>query len=246
MPSAPIATRAARRRSGSESSIVIERPVRRDHFERLDLGRDVLKALAGPVSAGRDGAGDRLAVDVAEVLERDSVRVEHSVEVVEHRARLDLEESRLPVEVELAGEPVEADHRPLGQGAVGERVAGGGSPNPEAARDRVRDRLLQRREGPRPLDRRRLACLLPGPIRPPRHRAARLHPKSGAGGIRTPGPAKHGSAAFKAAAFSRTLPPLLRRGYECSQSAVAPGTSPLCSNSRPAAISLTMSAPSSR
>ena len=69
-----------------------ERAVRRDHLERLDLSRDVLEALARAVRTGRDRAGDCLAVDVAEVLECNAIRVEHAVEIVEHRASLDLEE----------------------------------------------------------------------------------------------------------------------------------------------------------
>ncbi len=95
-----------------------------DQLHRLDLGGDVAQLRAGAVGAGGDRPGDRLAVDVAEVLHRQAEPVQLLVEVGEHGARADLDQAGCGVGVDRAAERGEVDHRAVGQRRLGEGVAG--------------------------------------------------------------------------------------------------------------------------
>ena len=119
-------TRAARSRSGSAPSSSRTLAVGGDQLHRLDLGGDVAQLRAGAVGAGRDRPGDRLAVDVAEVLHRQPEPVQLLVEVGEHRARPDPDQARGRVGVDHAAERGDVDHRAVGQRRLGEGVAGAG------------------------------------------------------------------------------------------------------------------------
>ena len=55
------------------------RPVRGHQLDRLDLAGDVAEALSRAVCRGRDRTGDRLHVDVAEVLEREPLAASASL-----------------------------------------------------------------------------------------------------------------------------------------------------------------------
>ena len=163
-PSAPIPTRAARSSSGSPAALSSRtRPSARTSSSALDLGGDVAQPRPGAVGAGRDRAGDRLAVDVAEVLHRQPEPAQLLVEVGEHRARPDLDQAGGAVGVDHAAERVDVDHRALGQRRLGEGVAGAGDADLAPGRGRGADRLGQllavaraqpsrpaRRPGPRP------------------------------------------------------------------------------------------------
>ena len=58
-------------------------PVGQDQLERLDLRREVPEAGPGAMRRGGDGAGERLLVDVAEVLHRQAVLPKRPAEVGE-------------------------------------------------------------------------------------------------------------------------------------------------------------------
>ncbi len=66
-----------------------------DQLDRLDLGGDVAQLRAGAMRAGRDRSGERLAVDVAEVLQRPPELVQALVEIGEPDPRLDLDQAGL-------------------------------------------------------------------------------------------------------------------------------------------------------
>ena len=100
-PSAPTPTRAARSSSGSVAALSWRTlPSARTSSSALDLGRDVAQPGAGAVGPGRDRAGDRLAVDVAEVLHRQPEPGQLLVEVGEDGAAADLDQARAGVGVE--------------------------------------------------------------------------------------------------------------------------------------------------
>ena len=71
-----------------------------DELDRLDLGREARATEPRAMGAGRDRAGKGLAVDVAEVLEREPERIEPPVEFAEDDPGLDLDPARLAVDVE--------------------------------------------------------------------------------------------------------------------------------------------------
>ena len=100
--------------------------VAEDQLDALDLGGDVAQLGAGAVGAGRDRAGDRLAVDVAEVLHRQPEPGQFLVEVGEHGPGADLDQARGGVGVEHALQGLDPDHRAAGHRRFGERVAGAG------------------------------------------------------------------------------------------------------------------------
>ncbi len=71
------------------------------------LGRDVAQARAGAVRGGGDRAGDRLGVDVAEVLQRQSVAGQQAVQLTDRDAGLDAHEPGGVIDVEDALEAVQ-------------------------------------------------------------------------------------------------------------------------------------------
>ena len=81
----PDPRRAQQLRVGGGAQLA-DAAVGEDQLQPLDLGGDVAQPRAGAVGAGRDRPGDRLAVDVAEVLHRQPEPVQLLVEVGEHGA----------------------------------------------------------------------------------------------------------------------------------------------------------------
>ena len=98
------------------------RAVGEDQLHRHHLRGDVAQLGAGAVGAGRDRAGNGLAIDVAEVLHRQAELVQPLVEVGEHRARPHLDQARGAIGLEHAAERAHVDHRPVGHRRLGERV----------------------------------------------------------------------------------------------------------------------------
>ena len=172
-------TRAARSPSASPYSLSsVQRPVGPDDLHRDHLGGEVAEARAGPVGSGRDRAGERLAVDVAEVLERHPVLVQAPVQVAEHDPRLDLDGPRHRVDVEQAVEQLDPEHGPVGQGRGRERVPRARDLDPAAGRDRVDDRPDQALTGVRAGDLGGAASLLARPVAPARIRGLVGHGSS--------------------------------------------------------------------
>ena len=75
---------------------------------------------------GGDGAGDRLGVDVAEVLEREAVGDQPAIELADGDAPLRTHEAGGAVDVEYGGEPIHGEHHAVGAGDVAEGVPGAG------------------------------------------------------------------------------------------------------------------------
>ena len=145
------------------------------HLDRIDLGRDAAKTGAGAVGPGGDRAGQGLAVDVAEVLERQAELIELAVQGSEHDPGLDLDQPRLPVDRKYPVERVAAHHHPVGERDVAERVPRPRGAHRLAALPRAADDLDQLLAGSRALDRGRLTPLIPRPVSPPRrHRRERI------------------------------------------------------------------------
>ena len=87
MPSAPRPSATAGSSSAFSVSLDGEQIAGCRHQRRADdLGRDAAEPGAGAVGAGRDRAGDRLTVDVAEVLHREPVRRQQRGQLVQARA----------------------------------------------------------------------------------------------------------------------------------------------------------------
>ena len=143
-PSAPTPTRAARSSSGSVGGAQLAHAaVGEDQLDRLDLGGDVAQPRAGAVGAGRDRAGDRLAVDVAEVLHRQPEPVQLLVEVGEDRPAPDPDQAGGGVGVEHAAQRLDPDQRAVGQRRLGEGVPGAGDAHLAPRRGGRADRLGQ-------------------------------------------------------------------------------------------------------
>ncbi len=150
------------------------RAIGEDQLHRHNLGGDVAQLGAGAVGAGRDRAGDCLAIDVAEVLHREAKLVQPLVEVGKHRARAHLDQARRAIGLEHAAERPGVDHRAVGHRRLSEGVAAGDDA----------DLALRRRSGshrrsellaigrPNPLERN--AGLIAGPIAPGAPRSSRL------------------------------------------------------------------------
>jgi hypothetical protein len=120
---------------------------------------------------GRDRAGDRLAVDVAEVLEGQPPGRELVVQLPQRDAGLDGDGAGLDVDLEHPVEPPEPQEPSVGARDVGERVPGPddlhGLPGGRSPADGFDH--LQLAGGI--LDRRRRAVLVPPPVAP----AVRTH-----------------------------------------------------------------------
>src|SRR5699024_6505027 len=80
--------------------------------------------VAGAVRAGRDRTRDRLAVDVAHVLQRQSVRVQDLVEPPQGHAGLDGDQIRPGVDAHHAVHGAHVDHDAFGGGDAAEGVTG--------------------------------------------------------------------------------------------------------------------------
>jgi glycerol-3-phosphate dehydrogenase (NAD(P)+) len=144
-----------------------ERRAVSEHERELDhLARDVAQARAGTVRGRRDRAGERLHVDVAEVLHREAMRVEPAAELADRDASLHPREAALPVHVEHAGQAVEVQHQPVGAGDLAEGVPRSHDPHPSPFAPRPLDRgghLLHR---PRRRRLSRRAALVASPVAP--------------------------------------------------------------------------------
>ena len=121
-PSVPSPMRAARSRSPSARGERPLLPARQHELHLLDLRGQVGVAQAGPVRARGQGAAERLGGDVAQVRQREPVRVERVAERRERDAGLDPHEPGGAVGVQHAVQPVEREQRVAGQHRAGERV----------------------------------------------------------------------------------------------------------------------------
>ena len=124
------------------------------------------------MGGGGDRPGERLDVDVTEVLHREPHLVEPAVELAEADPRLDLDEARGAVGVDDAGEAVEDEHDPVGERRLVERVPGARDLHRAAAIPRPPHGggdLLARR---RMLDRGGPARLIASPVPPLRRHGA--------------------------------------------------------------------------
>jgi hypothetical protein len=135
-------------------------------LHRLDLRGEVSKPGSGAVGRGRDRAGEALAVDVAEVLERQPELVEAAVERTQDDPALNLDQARRPIGGEDPVEPVEAHHQPIGERDVAERVPRCGGTDPPPLGGRAGDELAELRQARGSLERRRPAALIAGPVAP--------------------------------------------------------------------------------
>ncbi len=135
-------------------------------LDRLDLRRDVAQRGAGAVRCRRDRAGDRLHVDVAEVLQREPVRRERGIQGMDRDATLDAHQPARTVEVEHAVHPLEAQRAPVGAGDVAERVAAADHADALAGNRCPLERGDDPGDAAGPLDRRGLAALVASPIAP--------------------------------------------------------------------------------
>ncbi len=150
----------------------LERAAVGEHqVDGLDLRGNAAKARPGAVGPGRDRAGERLPIDVAEILERQAERVEAAVERREDDACLDLDQAGGPVDGQHPVEPSEIDGDAVRERDLGERMTGShrahGLLAPGSAANDAGELLTR----PGSLDRRRDALLVAGPVAPPRHRA---------------------------------------------------------------------------
>ena len=98
------------------------------------LGRDVAQARPGAVRGGGNRAGDRLRVDIAEVLQRQSVAGQQAVQLTDRDAGLDAHEPGRVIDVEDALAAVEPQLNAVGQGDVAERVSRPGDADSMPAR----------------------------------------------------------------------------------------------------------------
>ena len=143
-----------------------QRPVGADELHRDDLRGEVAEALSGPVGGGRDRAGERLPIDVAEALQRQPALVEPPVQLPEPDPRLDLDQAARAVELEDPVEQVDLHHRAVGERGAGERVARARDLDPALGLVRLDQGQDQAFAGPRPGDPQRPAALLARPVPP--------------------------------------------------------------------------------
>jgi len=99
-----------------------------------DLGRDAPEARTGAVRTGRDRAGDRLPVDVAEVLHGQAVGREESGDAVQPGAREKTRPPALAVDRHEARQFRELEKRARGDRDAGEAVTGADGLDGPAAR----------------------------------------------------------------------------------------------------------------
>jgi hypothetical protein len=143
-------------------------PVGEDELQLLDLRGEVAQPRTGAVGGGGDRAGHALAVDVAQVGQREPDRVEGGVQGVQPDAGPHPHQTGRPVHGEHLGEPVELQQHAVGRDEVGEGMAGAGHPHGPPARGALPyggGQLLHRA---RPDDDGRAAAFVAGPV-DPRH-----------------------------------------------------------------------------
>lgn len=97
--------------------------VGRHELQSLDERGERTEGRAGAVRAGGEGAGDGLAVDVAEVLEREPARRELLVQPSDAHPGFHGDGPRCLVDVDNAVEVLERQHPTVGAGHIGEGVA---------------------------------------------------------------------------------------------------------------------------
>jgi hypothetical protein len=102
-----------------------------DQLDRAHLRRQAAEPAAGAVGAGRDGPGDGLRVDVAEVGHRQAERVELGVQPAQGGAGVHRDETGGRVGVLDAGQRVGQQLRAVGGRRPGERVAGADRLDPQ-------------------------------------------------------------------------------------------------------------------
>ncbi len=143
-----------------------EASVGQHELQRLHLGGEVSELGAGAVRGGRDRAGEGLAVDVAEVLHRQAPLPQRRAQVPQGDPRLHLDQAGVAVDVEDAVQRLDPDHRSVGESGLGEGVARAGGVDREAAIPRPPHGLAEALQAPGPLDHRRRAALIAGPVSP--------------------------------------------------------------------------------
>ena len=164
--------RAVERRPVGVGGDLERAAVGENEVDGLDLCGNTAEPRPGAVGTGRDRAGQRLVVDVAEVLEGEPEMVELAVELAEHDPGLDFDEPARAVHSQHPIEAVEANHDVVGESDVGERMTRGRGANPLVARRGTADDLGELVAGRRSLDHSRGAALIARPVVPPRrHRA---------------------------------------------------------------------------
>ncbi len=131
-----------------------------------DLRRQIPQPRAGAVRAGRGRARDRLHVDVAEVLERESVAVELRVQPVQRDAGLHHDQATRQVDLQHAVHPLERDQDAVGAGEPGERVPRAGDPDPLAQLGGALEHRSHLSRSPGAFDRRRSTDLPTVPVAP--------------------------------------------------------------------------------
>ena len=147
-------------------------PVREHELQRLDLGGEVAELAPGAVGGGRDRPGERLAVDVPEVLHRQAALPKRGAQVTQRDSGLDLDQAGVAVCFEHPVEPPDADHRALGERRLGERVPRAGGVGRQAALGGAANGGAQLLERSRLLHDGGRAALVPSPVPPlARHRS---------------------------------------------------------------------------
>ena len=127
MPSAPRPIRASASTSGFSSASARSRvPSPGDHLEAGDLGAERGHPSSGPVGPGRDGTGDRLLVDVTHVVQRQAELLQGGVQLVQRRTGEHGDGHRVTVDADDTAQAVRAQQQAVGEGDVGEGVAGAG------------------------------------------------------------------------------------------------------------------------
>jgi hypothetical protein len=137
-----------------------------DQLQALDLGGDVAQFGAGAVGAGRDRAGDRLAIDVAEVLHRQPEPGQLLVEVGEDGAGADLDQARAGVGIPHPAQRLDPDQGAVAHRRLGEGVAGAGDADLAAGGGGRRDRRGELIAVGRADDLAWAAALVAGPVDP--------------------------------------------------------------------------------
>jgi hypothetical protein len=172
-------TQCAQAHAGGSKRVAIgargrldDAPIIQYQLDGLDLGRDVAEPGTRAMGRGRDRPGERLLVDVAQVLHREPQVPERRAQLAQRDPGLDPHQARLGIRVEHPVERLDPDHRAVGERCIGEGMTGAGRVDPQPVLRRLPHGVSQPLEGPRPIDRRRRAPLIPCPVSPlVRHRA---------------------------------------------------------------------------
>jgi hypothetical protein len=98
-------------------------------LERVDLRGEVSQQAAGAVGSRRRRAGDRLLVDITQVLECEAAGVKHGVQLADRDSGLDRDETRPGVDLQHPVDLRERHERPIRGDERGERVARAGHPH---------------------------------------------------------------------------------------------------------------------